>query len=566
MGSQGFKNIAGNPFVYQEDIRSAAIGLDLAATKWKICVKATAGALPTDTAQLSIDPAASGNIEIVPNGSGLIKLGSASYPKTVAIGDVLVASASNTVGVVTGGTTAGYVLMANGAGTAPTFQAPAASGIITLAGDSGTATGSTVTIAGGSNLTSSATAATVTIDLDNSPTVSGTMTALTLATSTAAAKISASGTTITCGGSDTNVGLTVTPKGTGALTLTTGNMSLTSGNLALPTTSSTVGQITINGTAVLHSYGSDNFFLGASGNFTTSGTGSNLGVGAQSFIHLGTGVRNIALGLNNQHNITDGSYNCSIGVSSLYTATSSVCNMAIGYSSLYKATTGNGNNVAIGTISGFNLLTGENNVMIGGTNNWPTVTTGTGTAYTTSESNNVLFSNTGVVGESNVIRIGTTGSGVCQQNKAYIAGTYGVTPGGTINIALVDSNGQLGSTATLSPSLGGKMTWTTATADATAAVNTGYLIKHATPATKLTITLPTTSALYSEIEIDGYTAGLWRLAQPASKVIHFGSIDTTVGTGGYLEATNKYDSVLIRCVVADTEWLVVRAQGTVIIV
>lgn len=129
MGSQGFRNIAGNPFVYQEDTRSAAFGLDAAAQKWKLSVKATAGALPTDTPQLMIDPATDGNIEIVPNGAGLLKIGSTSYPKTVAIGDVLVASASNTVGIVAGATTSGYVLTANGAGNAPTFQAAAAGGM-----------------------------------------------------------------------------------------------------------------------------------------------------------------------------------------------------------------------------------------------------------------------------------------------------------------------------------------------------------------------------------------------------------------------------------------------------
>jgi len=90
----------------------------------------------------------------------------ATYPATVAIGDVLVASAANVIGVATGGTTAGYVLTANGSGTAPTFQANPADGIVTLAGDSGTATGSTVTIAGGTNLTSVAGTATVTINLD----------------------------------------------------------------------------------------------------------------------------------------------------------------------------------------------------------------------------------------------------------------------------------------------------------------------------------------------------------------------------------------------------------------
>jgi hypothetical protein len=158
MGSQGFRNIAGNPFVYQEDTRSAAIGLDNTATTWKLVVSSTAGALPTDTAKVTIDPGVAGNITLTPNGSvaistlalGLLKtnasglisnlsVGStgtiltgvtgadptwttATYPATVAIGDVLVASAANVVGVVTGAATSGYVLMANGAGTAPTFQ------------------------------------------------------------------------------------------------------------------------------------------------------------------------------------------------------------------------------------------------------------------------------------------------------------------------------------------------------------------------------------------------------------------------------------------------------------
>lgn len=90
----------------------------------------------------------------------------ATYPATVAIGDVLVASAANVIGVVTGGTTAGHVLTANGAGSAPTFQAASGGGIGTLAGDSGTATGATVTIAGGTNLTSAAGTATLTLNLD----------------------------------------------------------------------------------------------------------------------------------------------------------------------------------------------------------------------------------------------------------------------------------------------------------------------------------------------------------------------------------------------------------------
>ena len=52
----------------------------------------------------------------------------ATYPSTVALGDVLVASATNVVGVVNDVANAGYVLTVN-VGAAPSFQAPGSSGI-----------------------------------------------------------------------------------------------------------------------------------------------------------------------------------------------------------------------------------------------------------------------------------------------------------------------------------------------------------------------------------------------------------------------------------------------------
>ena len=56
--------------------------------------------------------------------AGAISLGSTTYPTTVTQGDLLVASAANTLSVIAGGT-ATHVLTANGAGAAPTYQAAA---------------------------------------------------------------------------------------------------------------------------------------------------------------------------------------------------------------------------------------------------------------------------------------------------------------------------------------------------------------------------------------------------------------------------------------------------------
>jgi hypothetical protein len=237
--------------------------------------------------------------------------------------------------------------------------------------------------------------------------------------------------------------------------------------------------------------------------------------------------------------------------------TSAYGNNLIGYGCGDKITSG-ANNVCNGVGAGANLTTGSFNLMLGGSD---AVTGGPGN-YCVTGSSNIYLNNLGAA-ESNTIRIGSS-SGNWQINSTFIAGIYGVTPAATLNVALINSSGQLGSAATLPASLGGKMAWTTATANVTpAVVNTGYLIKHATPATQLVVTLPTTSALYDEIEINGYTAGMWKLQSAAGLTIHFGSVDTTPGATGYLEATNKYDCVKIRCVVANAEWLVVSSVGTI---
>ena len=66
--------------------------------------------------------------------------------------------------------------------------------------------------------------------------------------------------------------------------------------------------------------------------------------------------------------------------------------------------------------------------------------------YTGAESNNIMINNFGVVGESNVCRIGAaTGSGMQQLTQTFIAGIRGTTTVNNDAVAvLVDSAGQLG--------------------------------------------------------------------------------------------------------------------------
>jgi hypothetical protein len=109
------------------------------------------------------------------------------------------------------------------------------------------------------------------------------------------------------------------------------------------------------------------------------------------------------------------------------------------------------------------------------------------------------------------------------------------------------------------PSSGG-LTWSVITADQSAAINNGYICNKGT---LLTLTLPGTAAVGSVIEVVGMNAGLWKVAQNASGVIHFGNQDTTTGVGGSISSVLTRDAVRLVCVVANNEWNVISSMGNI---
>ena len=112
----------------------------------------------------------------------------------------------------------------------------------------------------------------------------------------------------------------------------------------------------------------------------------------------------------------------------------------------------------------------------------------------------------------------------------------------------------------------GGITWSVVTIDAGITVNTGII---ANKAGLLTMTLPATAAISDQIRITGInTAVGWRIAQNANQQIFFGDQSTTVGVGGYLEATAIRDSVELVCVVAgaSTVWNIVSSIGNITVV
>ncbi len=120
-------------------------------------------------------------------------------------------------------------------------------------------------------------------------------------------------------------------------------------------------------------------------------------------------------------------------------------NTAIGYNSLITLNGGE-DNTALGSLSLVNLATGGSNIAIG---------LSAGTAFTTSESSNIIIGHAGVIADDNTIRIGDQGSGTAQQDLTFIAGITGVAVSNKNIVNIDTSTGQLGAEASVDVANGG---------------------------------------------------------------------------------------------------------------
>ena len=107
------------------------------------------------------------------------------------------------------------------------------------------------------------------------------------------------------------------------------------------------------------------------------------------------------------------------------------------------------------------------------------------------------------------------------------------------------------------------LSWTAVTGDTSMAVDNGYL---ANKGSLCVLTLPSTAAVGRVVAVAGMNANLWKIAQNANGIIHFGNKNTTTGVGGYIQATLTYDAVELVCVVANNEWVVKNSVGNITIV
>ena len=177
---------------------------------------------------------------------------------------------------------------------------------------------------------------------------------------------------------------------------------------------------------------------------------------------------------------------------------------------------------------------------------------GTGLNFVTAHSIMVGSGNTITLlpaGTNGQVLLGATGQDPAFSTLTSIGGTVVFTPGvNTLNLEVA----------------GGGSSWSReANSAVSLASNHGYVN---TNVALTTFTLPLTAALGTEIQIVGESAGLWTLAQNAGQQIQYGNQNTTLGVGGSLTATNRYDTVSIVCRVTNTTWSVVKSVGILNIV
>jgi len=98
---------------------------------------------------------------------------------------------------------------------------------------------------------------------------------------------------------------------------------------------------------------------------------------------------------------------------------------------------------------------------------------------------------------------------------------------------------------------GGGLTYTPITSSQTASINTIY---GANSSSLIVLTLPTVAPAGSIISVVGIGSGGWRIAQPSGVTINVGSQPSTTGTSGTVSSTNRYDSIQLICISANTTW------------
>lgn len=329
--------------------------------------------------------------------------------------------------------------------------------------------------------------------------------------------------------------------GTGVLKTLTGNtggaISPTAGNINIVTANSSP-KLAGSGSTLTLDFNLSSLALGSSLPSLTSGV-RNVSVGSTALGAVTSASNNTCIGYNSGAAITTNGSNTTLGALTLQFCTSGTQNICIGDNTGNSISSGNANTM-IGYSTGYLITGGSSNLLLGN---------GAGNAYNGSESNNICLVSPGILGESNAMRLGITGSGSGNVNKTFISGIIGATSSNPVPLFIDSSTEQL--TPGTSTIIG---KWTDVTgATQTLAVGNGYFTDRGGG---VTYTLPATAALGDLIIING-KLGLTSIAQNANQAIRVASAISTTGVGGSVVGTNVGDCIHLRCSTAgaSTIWI-----------
>jgi len=487
----------------------------------------------------------------------------------------------------------------------------AASVPTTFATDLGSATPAlnTITFTGGSNINTSGAGAAVTINVDTDP-VFGIVSGTTFDTNVPAAGLELTATTLSADGTDANIDINITPKGTGVLattelTLTT-DLAVTHGGTGASTLTDH-GVLVGSGTGAITALG-----VGTTGQVLQGSTGadpvwstatypSTVAIGdvlvasAANTVDVVTGAATATYVLtangagtaptfqaNPQGTVT--SVSGGVNLSTSGTATDPIIDMDSDLSSMDSITFDTGGSIQTNTTATNTLLIQAYDV--DGTTYVPFIT------LTANDTPTCDLNTDVTIGTKYIYRADGTDVPVADGGTGVSTLTdHGILLGsgaGAVTVTAEPSNGQLliGNTGN-DPSLstltagaginianaagsititasGGGIAWTEVVGTTQSmAVNNGYILNNVA---LVTATLPATASVGDVLEIVGKGAGGWLIAQNAGQTIHFISSDTTPGVGGSLASTNRYDSVEIVCITADTDFVVKASVGNITVV
>lgn len=137
-----------------------------------------------------------------------------------------------------------------------------------------------------------------------------------------------------------------------------------------------------------------------------------------------------------------------------------------------------------------------------------------------------------------------------------------VPSSGTITITgtggIVTSGVGPGSTVTIDGSGITQLTWNTVTVNTGMTANEGYITNSAG---SVDLLLPATASVGDVVKCIRRNTGGMVITQAAGQTVHFGSSSTTTGATGSITSNNQYDCLTLRCIVANTDFVVESSTG-----